>query len=85
MTGGSGQVFDWNGLHVPDGWASQGWLLAGGLHPDNVAEAVRIAQPTGVDVSSGVCGPDGLQKDASKVRAFILNAQTASEALEQRV
>ncbi len=74
MAGGSGQAFDWNGLHVPDGWSSQGWLLAGGLHPDNVAEAVRTVRPNGVDVSSGVCGPDGLRKDAHKVRAFVANA-----------
>ncbi len=57
LQGGSGQALDWSRLKPP---ASQGgWLLAGGLKPENVTEAVRIARPTVVDVSSGVCGPDG--------------------------
>ena len=60
MKGGSGEAFDWARLQVPKHESSEGWLLAGGLRPDNVAEAVRIARPGGVDVSSGVCGPDGV-------------------------
>jgi len=43
------------------------WLLAGGLGPDNVAEAIRIAQPNGVDLNSGVESSPGL-KDLAKVR-----------------
>ena len=43
------------------------WLLAGGLGPDNVAEAIRIAKPNGVDLNSGVESSPGL-KDLAKVR-----------------
>lgn len=60
MKGGSGQSFDWQALEVPVAEASHGWLLAGGLSPANVAEAVLTAQPDGVDVSSGVCAEDGM-------------------------
>uniref|UniRef100_A0A061RH16 phosphoribosylanthranilate isomerase n=1 Tax=Tetraselmis sp. GSL018 TaxID=582737 RepID=A0A061RH16_9CHLO len=55
----------------------KGWLLAGGLHPGNVEEAVNVARPDGVDVSSGVAGPDGLRKDSAKVEAFISSAKQA--------
>ena len=57
--GGSGQALDWEQLQAPHGQSSRGWLLAGGLKPDNVRKAVTLLQPTAVDVSSGVCGPDG--------------------------
>lgn len=57
--GGSGQALDWTRLQAPRDRSTKGWLLAGGLKPDNVAQAVAIARPTVVDVSSGVCGPDG--------------------------
>lgn len=75
MTGGSGKTFDWWSLQVPTRLCKRGWLLAGGLNPGNVTQAVAIAQPTAVDVSSGVCGPDGLLKDHEKVAAFIQAAK----------
>jgi phosphoribosylanthranilate isomerase len=78
LQGGSGKTFDWRSLQVPTSLPKRGWLLAGGLHPWNVAEAVSIAQPTAVDVSSGVCGPDGLLKDLEKVTAFIQAAKQGS-------
>src|SRR3954453_6442633 len=70
-TPGSGKGFDWSLLgEVPEGPRV---ILAGGLDPDNVGEAVRIAKPWGVDVSSGVEKTPG-RKDALKVKAFIERA-----------
>lgn len=44
------------------------------------AEAIEVARPGGVDVSSGVCGPDGLKKDVGKVVGFVQGAQAAFAA-----
>ena len=48
--------------------------------PANPADAIATAGPTGVDVSSGVCGPDGLKKDLSKVQAYCSRAAAAFAA-----
>ncbi len=68
LPGGNGLAFDWR-LLVGRKWLRP-WLLAGGLTPDNVAEAIRLTGASGVDVSSGVETAPG-HKDADKIRAFI--------------
>jgi phosphoribosylanthranilate isomerase len=75
LKGGSGIALDWRSLEVPVNSAHRGWLLAGGLNAGNVAEAAAIVRPSGVDVSSGVAGPDGMAKDPAQVRAFVAAAK----------
>ena len=76
--GGSGRALPWAHMTVPTHLADKGWLLAGGLHPDNVAEAISILHPTVVDVSSGVTQKDGLTKDRDRIAAFITAAKQQS-------
>ncbi len=71
VAGGTGRTFDWN-LAATVSEAGK-IVLAGGLNPQNVAEACRIARPYAVDVSGGV-ETDGV-KDVTKIEAFICNAR----------
>ena len=76
--GGNGVAFDWRMIRARH-WRRP-WMLAGGLTPDNVAEAVRLTGADQVDVSSGVESRPG-HKDAARVTAFVRAALDA-ERLE---
>ena len=75
--GGSGEKFNWD-LAVEAQKFGKAIFLAGGLTPENVAEAVRKVRPFGVDVSSGVEISPG-KKDPAKVRAFINAVKAATQ------
>ena len=75
MYGGSGVTADWEG--AAELAKKYPLLLAGGLTPENVAEAVRRVQPWGVDVASGVESVPG-EKDARKMKAFVRVVRLAS-------
>ena len=74
--GGLGAVFDWHLLEKLD--LRLPFMVSGGLHAQNVAEAVRVTRAGGVDVSSGVESMPGV-KDPEMIRAFI----RAARAIEQ--
>jgi phosphoribosylanthranilate isomerase len=79
--GGNATALDWSLLA---GWNPPlPWLLAGGLAPDNVAEAIARSGATGVDVSSGVERTAGV-KDPALIRAFITSSRNAAAALSAR-
>ena len=73
MPGGTGKTFNWN-LAVKAKRLGRPILLAGGLTPDNAAQAVHQVAPFGLDVSSGVETAPGL-KDRAKIASFIANAK----------
>jgi phosphoribosylanthranilate isomerase len=75
--GGTGETVSWIGLADHHRWlANIPLILAGGLTPDNVAEAIRIVRPNAVDVASGVESSPG-KKDHAKVRDFVAAAREA--------
>ena len=74
MYGGSGVTADWSMATVLA--KTYPLLLAGGLNPENVADAVRQVKPWGVDVASGVEAAPGV-KDAGKLKAFVKAVRSA--------
>lgn len=75
LLGGTGATFDWR--LVSELVRRRRVVLAGGLRPENVAEAVRRVRPWGVDVASGVERSPG-RKDAESLRAFVRAARAAA-------
>jgi phosphoribosylanthranilate isomerase len=74
--GGTGKTCDWSMVKTLVNVVEKPILLAGGLTPDNVAEAIAEVKPWGVDVASGVEMEPGV-KDVEKVKAFIAAARGA--------
>lgn len=72
---GSGETADWS--EARELAAATRVVLAGGLDPDNVGEAVRRVRPWGVDVSTGVERAPG-DKDPAKIKRFVLRARSAA-------
>jgi phosphoribosylanthranilate isomerase len=77
--GGTGETHDWTATADVVETLDAPVTLAGGLTPDNVAEAVRTVRPYAVDVASGVEAEGGV-KDPDAVRAFVRNAKAAAES-----
>jgi phosphoribosylanthranilate isomerase len=78
LPGGVGARFDWSLLadHIrKDGAFRQPWFLAGGLNPENLADAIRVSGAPLVDVSSGVESAPGV-KDAARIAAFLEAARS---------
>ncbi len=78
--GGTGVTFDWEASRGVLAAAGTGLklIVAGGLRPENVSEAIRRLEPWGVDVASGVEVSPG-RKDSVKVAEFIRNSRKAAE------
>ena len=75
---GSGKTFDWHAARAQLGGRKGPFIIAGGLTPENVGEAIRIFNPWGVDVVSGVEREPG-RKDPKKLKAFVAAVRKAEQ------
>ena len=78
--GGLGAVFDWHLLENLD--LKLPFMVSGGLHAGNVAEAIRVTRAHGVDISSGVERAPGV-KDVEMIREFIRAARASQDASQE--
>ncbi|MCK1717758.1 phosphoribosylanthranilate isomerase [Bradyrhizobium sp. 141] len=78
--GGLGEPFDWHLLEKLD--LTLPYMVSGGLHADNLAEALRVTRAGGVDVSSGVESTPGV-KDPEMIKAFIRAARATQDASQE--
>jgi phosphoribosylanthranilate isomerase len=76
---GSGKTFDWHAARAQLGERKETFIIAGGLTPENVGEAMRIFRPWGVDVVTGVEREPG-RKDPEKLKAFVAAVRKAEQA-----
>jgi len=76
---GSGKTFDWHAARAQLGEKKGSFIIAGGLTPENVGEAMRVFQPWGVDVVTGVEREPG-RKDPDKLNAFVAAVRKAEQA-----
>ena len=76
--GGSGRTFDWDAVRPLVGGNGKRVIVAGGLNPENVGEAIKKFAPWGVDVASGVEREPG-RKDPSKLKAFVAAVRKAEQ------
>ena len=92
LAGGSGQQFDWQQF-PPVNQRDAAMLLAGGLTPENVGEAIRLIRPDAVDVSSGIEEPDPIEPDKTlkgcksllRMQSFVEAVRLADRQYEQSV
>ncbi len=76
---GSGKTFDWHAARAQLGERQGKFIIAGGLTPENVGDAMRLFEPWGVDVVTGVEREPG-RKDPEKLRAFVAAVRKAEQA-----
>ena len=82
-SGATGKTHDWTVSRRLVELSPRPVILAGGLTPENVARAIRTVRPAGVDVHTGVEGPDG-RKDPHRVRTFVAGAEEAFARIREK-